>query len=168
VSLIEVMMVLAILGVVIALAAQGMGDWLLNAQIRTAAESIQNGLQNARNEAVRRNVPVEFVLGTGSAWTVRLASVGTVVETRTAGEGSKDVVVTATPNGATTVSFNGMGQRMTANTDGSTVLTTMDIDLPATVLAAEKTRDLRVVIGLGGQIRMCDPNVSDTADTRHC
>lgn len=168
VSLIEVMIGLVIVAILITLAAQGMGVWIKNAQIRTAAEAMQNGLQTARNEAVRRNAPVEFILGAGSTWTVRLAIANTVLHSRPSDEGSSDAVITPTPVGATTVSFDGMGQRMAANADASAVLTTVDIDLPTSVLPADQTRNLRVVIGLGGQIRMCDPNVSDTADTRHC
>jgi type IV fimbrial biogenesis protein FimT len=37
-------------------------SWIQNTQIRTAAESVMNGLQIARAEAVRRNVNVRFNL----------------------------------------------------------------------------------------------------------
>jgi hypothetical protein len=36
------------------------------------------------------------------------------------------------------------------------------------VLPAAKTRDLRVQLGLGGQIVMCDPNVTVDSDVRKC
>jgi len=61
-NLIEVMISLAVLGVLISLGAPGFVEWLQNQQIRAAAEATVNGLQVARGEAVRRNTPVRFQL----------------------------------------------------------------------------------------------------------
>lgn len=170
VTLIESMIVIAILGILIALAGPAIGDWLKNAQIRTAAESLQNGLQQARNEAVRRNVPVEFRLLTGSSWEVRLADTTVtdrLLATRNSAEGSTEVVLTPSPAAAMTIAFDGMGRRMTSNVDGSNVLLGICVDLPSTVLAPGKTRDLQLNIALSGQIRMCDPKVGGS-DSRFC
>ena len=62
VTLIELMVGLAIFGLLVALAIPSYSAWIQNTQIRTAAESIVNGLQLARNEALRRNRSVELVL----------------------------------------------------------------------------------------------------------
>lgn len=167
-SLIEMAVTLTIIGVVITLALPAFGEWLRNLQIRTAGEAIQNGLQIARAESVRRNAAVEFVLGAGSSWTVRLANVGTVVQSRSSGEGSSNVVLAVQPAGAAIVTFDGLGRRVALNADGSAALTRIDVDLPASILPAEKTRDLRIEVGIGGQIRMCDPNVTDATDSRKC
>ena len=61
-TIIEVMISLAVLGVLISLGAPGFVEWLQNQQIRAAAEATLNGLQVARGEAVRRNTPVRFQL----------------------------------------------------------------------------------------------------------
>ena len=170
VTLIEAMIVVAILGLLIVMALPAVGEWLKNTQIRTAAESLQNGLQQARNEAVRRNLPVEFRMLAGSSWEVRLADttvVDRLLATRASAEGSADVVLSQDPAGAMIVAFDGMGRRMLTNVDGSNVLTGICADLPATVLATAKTRDLQVNISLSGQIRMCDPKVG-ASDSRHC
>ena len=58
--MIELCIGLAVLAMLIAFAVPGMRGWLLNSQLRSTAESIQNGLQLARSEAVRRNVFVTF------------------------------------------------------------------------------------------------------------
>lgn len=169
-TLIEAMVAVAILGILIAMAAPAVGDWLKNAQIRTAAESLQDGLQQARNEAVRRNAAVEFRLLAGSAWEVRLADTAAVnrqLGARSSAEGSADVALTPNPAAATIVAFDGMGRRITTNVDGSAVLTGICVDLPSTILPAAKTRDLQLNIALSGQIRMCDPKVGAT-DTRYC
>jgi type IV fimbrial biogenesis protein FimT len=62
VTLIELAVVLAIVAILLSQAAPAFSAWIQNAQIRTAAESIQNGLQLARAEAIRRNRSVMFWL----------------------------------------------------------------------------------------------------------
>ncbi|HKW36487.1 MAG TPA: GspH/FimT family pseudopilin [Burkholderiales bacterium] len=59
-TIIEVMISLVVLGVLIGLGAPGFIEWLQNQQIRAAAEATLNGLQVARSEAVRSNLPVRF------------------------------------------------------------------------------------------------------------
>lgn len=54
-SLIELMVVIAILGLLLAIGIPSFATWLRNVQIRNAAESLQSGLQFARTEALRRN-----------------------------------------------------------------------------------------------------------------
>jgi type IV fimbrial biogenesis protein FimT len=169
-TFIEVLIALTILGVLVAMAMPTAGEWLLNAQIRTAAEALQDGLQQARNEAVRRNTAVEFRLLTGTGWEVRLAdavAANRILAARPAAEGAPQAVLIADPAGATIVTFDGMGRRMAANVDGTAVLTGICTDLNSSALAAAKTRDLQVNISLSGQVRMCDPKVAST-DTRFC
>ena len=62
VTLIELMIGIAILAVMILLAVPGFSAMIQNQQIRTQAESILNGLQLARAEAVKRNSVVNFQL----------------------------------------------------------------------------------------------------------
>ena len=59
-SLIELIVVLAVLAILLAAGASNFSVWMTNSRIRTTAESIQNGLQMARAEAVRRNTPIRF------------------------------------------------------------------------------------------------------------
>jgi type IV fimbrial biogenesis protein FimT len=63
-SLVEIIIGLVIVGVLTSMAIPAFGTWSQNTQIRNAAESIQNGLQQARVEAIRRNTPVRFQLTT--------------------------------------------------------------------------------------------------------
>lgn len=169
VSIIETMIVVTVFAILLVGAMPTAQQWLANSRIRTATESVLAGLQLARAEAVKRNVAVEFVLDAPPSvgWTVRTALSGEVIQTRAAGEGTFDVTVAATPGGATRVSFDGLGRR-TANIDASVPLDSMSVDLPATVLAADKTRDLRLQLGLGGQVLVCDPNVAAVGDVRKC
>ena len=61
-SLIELIIGLVILAILLALAAPSFSAWIRDTKIRTSAESILNGLQLARGEAVRRNEQIRFQL----------------------------------------------------------------------------------------------------------
>lgn len=165
-SLIELMIGIVIFGILIMAGLPSYTAWLQNTKIRTAAESIVNGLQLARAEAVRRNTNVQFVFGTDTDWTVSVVAPLTTVQSRSSAQGSAGVIVTRTPAAATTITFNSFG-RVAANADGSASITQVDVDVPTTLLAATASRDLRITLGAGGNVRMCDPNVS-APDTRTC
>ena len=64
-SLIELLIAMAIAGILLGLGAPSYQAWITNAHIRTTAEAIQNGLQLARGEAVRRNTQISFQLMSG-------------------------------------------------------------------------------------------------------
>lgn len=165
VTLIELMIGLAIMAILLAAGLPGFNVWIQNTQIRTAAESIQNGLQLARAEAVRRNEQVNFILGTGTSWTVSTVAVpGTAIQSRASSEGSVNVTVTATPAGATTATFNALGRLA----NPTTAPTQIDLDVPTTILPANVSRELRINITSGGQIRTCDPSITATGDPRKC
>lgn len=169
VTLVEAMVTMAILAIVIMLGMPSLQNWLLNARIRTAAEETLAGLQLARSEAVRRNANVEFVLSATPGWTVQVP--GPTVETLqtwAAGEGTAGVMLITTPAAATTLTFDGLGRRLATNSGGDGAVTRVAIDLPSTILIPAETRDLQIDIGLGGQIRLCDPGVSDVSDSRYC
>lgn len=63
-SLIELIVSVSIVAVLMALGIPNFITWSQNSQIRNVAESIQNGLQTARTEALRRNTMVRFQLTT--------------------------------------------------------------------------------------------------------
>jgi len=163
-TLIELLTVVTILSIMLFLALPNFNVWLQNTQIRTAGEAILNGLQLARAEAVRRNVNVELRMDLSSGWTARLPDTGEVIQTRLAGEGSSAALVTITPLGANTVTFNSLGT-IAANANGSNPVSEFKID--SISLAAADSRELCILIRTGGNIRMCDPQVAST-DTRSC
>lgn len=185
VSLVELMVGLAIVAFGLVLGAPSFSEWMQNSRIRTAADSLQAGLNLARSEAIRRNTPVRFQLvdnlGSGCAlstsggfWVVNLTSSTSpasgcnsapsnstspyIVQANPLVTGSAQVTVAA---GQSVVSFNGLG-RQTASTNPTAAVGAFSIDIsPAsgTCLAAGGTlRCLRVTVSVLGQIRLCDPS----------
>jgi type IV fimbrial biogenesis protein FimT len=166
-SLVELMIGLAVLALLMMAGLPSYSVWMQNTRIRAAAESMVNGLQLARSEAVRRNVNVEFVLGPGSSWTVRVPMPLETIQSRSSDQGSANVAVEVTPGAAGTITFNSLG-RVAPNADASPSIAQLDLDVPTSVMPAELSRELRVTVNAGGQIRMCDPTVAAPTDPRFC
>ncbi len=176
-SLVELMIAVALLGLLSAYAVPSYRAWIQNNQIRNAAESIQSGLQVARGEAVSRNASVQFDLrGTNSAWTVCAIPVApgacpavddaTTVQSRGVREGSS-TNVTVTTSDAGPFVFNGLGVMISPAPAAASGLVSINVD--NSILTAAESRDLRVVIGVGGSSRMCDPTLpSAGTDPRKC
>lgn len=188
-SLVELMITILIISVLSMIAIPSYGSWIQNQQIRTAAESILNGIQMARSEAVKNNGQARFVLCglPASSWEIRAASsiaaanavaspvCGTTVpageiraQERSGQEGSRLAQV-AVNGGAigvttiTTVTFNSFGRVVTPNADGSAPITQVGVTTPT------GTRPLQVRVSTGGSTRMCDPSpLLPVTDPRHC
>jgi type IV fimbrial biogenesis protein FimT len=191
-NLIEVMVTLSVLGVLIALGAPAFSEWLQSQRIRAAAESILNGMQVARGEAIRRNLAVQMVLELlpNSTWTVCEATispcdstlladpdpliVASVIQSRAQEEGNTgNTKVATTPAGAIAVTFSPLGGVMDKNpVDDSSRFTQVDVSNPGggeCIAAGGPMRCLRIVVTGGGSIRMCDPTPTVVApDPRAC
>lgn len=103
-SLVELIIAVAIMGVLLSLAAPGFSAYLRNVKLRSAAESFLAGVQLARSEAVRMNTSVEFLLtaddplaanvatatasASGVNWMVRTADLVTFIDGKFGIEGS--------------------------------------------------------------------------------
>ena len=103
-SLIELIIAVAIMGILLSLAAPTFSAYLRNIKLRSAAEVFLAGVQLARSEAIRMNTPVEFLLtandplsanvataaasATGVNWMVRTADLLTFIEGKFGIEGS--------------------------------------------------------------------------------
>jgi type IV fimbrial biogenesis protein FimT len=191
-NLIEVMITLSVLAVLIALGAPAFAEWLQSQRIRAAAESILNGMQVARGEAIRRNLAVQMVLEQlpSSTWTVCEATVSpcdstllasadplvvaSVIQSRAQEEGNTgSTKVETTPAGAIAVTFSPLGSVMDKNpVDDSSRFTRVDVGNPGggeCIAAGGPMRCLRIVVTAGGNIRMCDPTPTVVApDPRAC
>ena len=160
-TLVELMIGVSIIAMLLLLALPNYREWLQNSQIRTAADSIQNGLQLARANALQSNERVQFALNANGDWTVSVVSSGATVQRGFRANDWKNVAITRLPAATTTVTFDSFG-RVVANADGTGTPTRFELDLPSAVLAADKTRELRIDVLSGGLVRRCDPAQSNT------
>jgi len=165
VTMIELMIAIAVLGVLIALGVPSFQAWLQNAQIRNAADAVVNGIQLARTEAVRRNRMVYFALESGSNWTVTQFNPKAIIQQRQGDEGSQTAVIDS--GGRTMVTFSPIGAPMASNPeDGSMPISTIDFSSSVTT---DAPRPLRIVISPAGSVRLCDPDPNLPAgDPRRC
>lgn len=180
---VELMIGIAIVGILWAIGMPSYSAWIQNQQIRNRAESVSAGIQIARAEAIRLNTTVEFVVtdsgvtpgdvnsllpsSSGRNWMVRqyrrVTDNYAFLQGAYGNEGAANATVTTTPT-ASIVTFDGFG-RVSPNDDASDSLTQIDVD--SSKLTASQSRDLRILVSSGGNVRLCDPNVSAT-DTRRC
>jgi type IV fimbrial biogenesis protein FimT len=191
-SLIEVMIGLAIMGILMAIGLPNMAIWLNNSQIRAAGETVLAGLTLARVEAVRRNQIVRFQLvsdlsatcvltQSGTSWVVSQddptglcdqapsdAAAPRIIQTRSGSEGTPRAVVAAATSA--TVYFNGLGR--VTSPGGALNMTQLAITNPSGGTCEHvdggDMRCLRINISIGGEARMCDPAVTDVTDPRKC
>lgn len=157
-TLIELMITIAVLAVGLSLAAPSFTMQVSNYRVRAAAESMLNGLNYARTEAVRRNRPVSFTLSaSGSGWSVDQVNPAETLQTRADGETAGLTVVSTSTSRAVTFTSTGL-----VDTSGIR-LTQVNLSAPA---SSSNTR--RIDIFGGGLIRMCDPGVATVGDPRRC
>lgn len=181
-TLIELMITIAIFAITLTFGVSSYRSWVLNNQIRNAAESISNGIMLARAEAVKCNANVAFTIGTGSSWTVTHADAcgnqpaGSVLQARSSSEGSKNVTVSTAPVAVSptpptnTITFNNLGI-VVPNADTSATPTNFTLGIsPSAVGTGVTLRPLWVQIGVGGSSRVCDPSIAAKTppDPRMC
>lgn len=188
-TIIELVITLALFGVLLGLGIPAFTTFIQNAQIRNAAENAMTGINLAKAEAVRRNTTVRFQLVTNltsgcalsqssGTWIVSLDSAAALcdvapsetttprtIRKQSAEDGSPKVAVSAT--GSSSIVFNGMGRVVGTGIS--------QIDINHTTLTCEHVdsvngtaRCLRILISTGGLAKMCDPKMAITTDPRYC
>lgn len=193
-SLVELLIGLGIMALLLLFGVPQFTVFMNNARLRSTAESLATGINLARAEAVKRNNRVEFVLTneepiaalvnalpastSGINWVVReRVSAGsyTFIEGKDGSEGSGQVEATPVTISSTSadatyagiLTFTGFG----ALTTGQSVQ--FQITNPSGGNCAHAStpgpmRCLTINVAPGGQVRVCDPKVTDTKDTRIC
>ncbi|WP_411879007.1 GspH/FimT family pseudopilin [Polaromonas sp. YR568] len=189
-NVIEVMVTVAVLALLLAVGVPSMAEWVRNTHVRNLAETIQNGLQKARTESLRRNKVVTFWMVTpatgipdatctlsaaSGSWVISLddpsgkcnldpsaTTAPRLIEVYGAGSSATGVTVTGLASDGATAA-----KSVSFNGFGQTVSTGTQlarIDVAHTLSGA---RRLRIQISTGGGVRMCDQDVS-TTDPRAC
>jgi type IV fimbrial biogenesis protein FimT len=187
ISLIEIVVVLAILGLLAVTAGPEISLQLRNLQVRNAAESVQAGLQRARAEAISRNQNVRFslvsdlsggcaLLATAGSWVVSLddpvgkcdsaASFDSdprIVAVHNAADGNALATLAARRGDGTaaaSITFNAFGRPLDADQLSR-------VEVTSSILPADH-RAYRVDVSVVGGVRMCDRGVTAAQDPRLC
>lgn len=151
-TLIEILVALSIFSLLLVIGATNFQEWVQNMQIRTVAEAQLAGLKFARNEAIKRNEPVQINFNADYlGWNIQPLSMTTPIKTES-GLGSYANVTVVANQGARQVTFNGLGRVALSN---QVTITQMDVDHSR--LAAADSQELRILITPVGGVRMCRP-----------
>lgn len=165
-TLVELMVTVSLMVLLLLLAAPDFITWINNTRVRTVSEVLQNGVRFAQAEAIRRNRSVVFYLTNaepslaaaavvnGTNWGARtLALFPADVPAFIKGGALSDVAAGVTINGPAAICFNSAGQQVTVAAEGcAAAAATYDVARP------QADRNMRIVVSLGGRVRMCDPN----------
>jgi type IV fimbrial biogenesis protein FimT len=183
-SLVELATAMTIIAILMMLGMPSFSEYINNARLGAVAQSFYSGLSLARSEAIRLNVPVEFVMTndpvgpgienaltadvTGKNWVIRSQTVNPgpydspAIETKSALEGGgatpRVTILAASP----IVRFNGIG----AATVGVGAIAIENPPAGACVPVGP-VRCWSVIVAPGGQVRLCDP-AAPFGDTRSC
>ncbi len=194
-SLVELMVAIAVLGVLTALAAPSFFGYIENNKVRAAAETFTSGLNLARSEAIRRNRAVEFVLtaaanagpgnvndinpsASGGSWVVRAGNdAGTfefidarqLAESSGRTDGTSSVQVAGVDAGGTAVSLIRFSSMSRTNLGQEARFNFSNPTAGACVADTPSgpIRCLRALVSPSGLVRICDPAAA-APDTRAC
>lgn len=191
-SLLELMVVLALIAILALMAAPSMADWMRNQHIRGTAETLQTGIEKAREEAIRRNRPVSFWLvqpsatsdsvlddtctlsDTSGSWVVSVHDPATQCASEPSVTASPMLVAAHAAGARAAVQATRSDGTTPANVirfnafgriaNGSEAIANIDIKEPNDMASADDDvyRSLRLVIQGSGLIRLCDPALSVT------
>jgi len=194
-TLIELLVTIAVFALILFAALPSLGTWTDNTRIRNVAGALQDGIQLARSEAIRRNQGISFwlvnidnpavlsndctLLSTSGSWVVSVNSpVGHCADAPSID--SSPMLVTGRPVGDAGGRVSVTAVQSASSSTAATTITfdgfgriansgaIGQIDITGTT-SGVNYRNLRVVVTPGGQVRMCDPDsgVAST-DPRKC
>lgn len=166
-SLVELMIIVAVIGILTALAVPNFTAWIQNAKTRTVAETLQNGIRLAQGEAVKSSRNVRFLLTdaatlaigatestTGRKWVVETMALANAKKPELFVQGASlpdmgNVIIKASSAG---IQFNSFG-RLVDPSNSVLYTVTNSRSTPTNPL-----RRLNVTVSIAGAIRMCDPD----------
>jgi type IV fimbrial biogenesis protein FimT len=196
-TLIELAVTMVILALLLVGAGPSIGTWMKNTQVRNTASSMLAGLSRARNEAMRRNVPIRFSLVSltdsavmGSSCALSDTGVSWVVSVRDPASNCHyaPATVAADANDPMIVETNagGVGGKNVVVAgkiaDGSAAADTVTFNSFGRIAdaapigfinvgnstAGNDYRRLRIELSTGGTVRMCDLGITAATDPRYC
>lgn len=185
-TLIELLVGISIMTLLMVMAAPGLGEWLANSRVRSTAEALGASLQQAKGEAVARNMRVRFQLTStlgadcaintsGPHWVLNLdpnasatavagrcdAALSDTVAPRLLARhhGREGGTGTVIEGSTSTLVFNGLG-RLTPVPAGEISFDVRGADESDCVASGGTRSCMRVLVSAMGQVRVCNPAVA--------
>lgn len=185
-SFVEIIIAIAIMGVLLALALPMLSSYMDNNRVRNAAEVFITSVTTAKAEAAQRNAQVEVVLhadptvaglaadgiSAAKGWAIRTFDRTVHIDGMALVEGGSGTVAPVTVTGVdqdgaalTGVVFTALG--------GTTLAKRADFNFThdtggTCVASGGQIRCLRVSVTTTGRVKLCDPAVAALTDTRSC
>jgi type IV fimbrial biogenesis protein FimT len=188
-TLIEAVVTVSVMALLMALMAPSMAEWIRSTHVRNLSESLQDGLQKARMEALKRNKVVTFWLVTSNSsgllddtcalatnsgsWVISLEDPSSlcshapsataapqIVEAYGAGNNAASISVQALASDYSTAASS-----VSFNGFGQTVPSATSLAFIKVTHTQSGARRLRVSISPAGAVRMCDTDVPAGATT---
>jgi type IV fimbrial biogenesis protein FimT len=195
-TLVELMITLVILGILMSIGTQFYREWSIRTNIRVTTESLVSGIVSARNFALQRNERTLFSMtsnvaancaldNTSGSWVISLdapegqcnatpsdIAAPRILQLRSGRESRGDVVINArnaANAAANQITFTGLGR---VQAMGTNPIATINVSYAANAGTCQadggNIRCLRILIGPGGEARVCDPAVAAANDPRAC
>lgn len=188
-TLIELLVTLSVLAILMMIAVPSMSQWVRNNQVRAVASTLQNGIRTAQAESLRRSRQVVLVLTDDKAvdsstsvtakvdgryWATYTVPLDGASESKALLDSGtvRDVGDGVSITGPSALCFSSLG-RLVANS--SPGITSAQCALPSgsathslDVGMSNATRRLRVLVSIGGQVRMCDRDKSISSHPDGC
>lgn len=176
-TLIELVVTISLLGILMALGLPSFNAWVQNSKVRAVTDSLQTGARLAQAEAVRRNRQMVLTLtnaqpalnatavANGTNWSVQSVAQFGEVAAFVQGGALADVASSVTITGPASICFNSNG-RLVANASPGPSGASCSAGIATYDFAHPKAdRNLRVIVQVAGQVRLCDPKRPTLSDT---
>jgi type IV fimbrial biogenesis protein FimT len=170
-TLVELMVVLTIVSILVLLAIPNFVDWMQNSKTRSVADSIQNGLRYAQEEAIRLSRMTTFT-ATASSWTVDYIpnAIASTMDTaphplqQSPAGGFQGTTIAAFGTTPAVLAFNSLG-RVSGAATSTGPFAALSTDARFDVTNPKGSRRLRILDSPAGKVRMCDPDKTFNATT---
>jgi|GEM_PF-6786780 len=158
-SLIELLVVLAIMGILLMGMVSLGKNYVANAKVRSTSEELREGLLYARMQAITRNTVVNFSATSNGSWQVTTpfsTPANAVIQSRSTNVAAINVVgVDATGNTLMSTSFSGSGRPV-----NPLIFNITPQAVSCNGANGGSATCLRVQVDNGGQVKICNPGAA--------
>jgi Tfp pilus assembly protein FimT len=179
----ELMITLAIIGIVLSLTIPSMATMIIQAQIQAKADVLVAGIARARAEAFKRNTSVTITYSTADGihgdggYAISCTACPTITSITEGGGAQNFNLLNAAGALAAKTTFDGFGNLSATNPDGSPVATVLEgqpkgfgllgVCKPANVTSKSPCQ-VNLVISTAGAVRTCRPSLPTGASSFSC